>query len=222
MSMIAAARVSRAPMAALAAVGLLWGSFAALVPDLKLHAGASDAEMGLILLMSAVGGMISMGAAPRIGAALGARILPVAAGLLTFAAFAPAVAAGLGGLAVALFVMGGTVALLDISANVRISHLEDRHALPLMNLSHAMFSFAFAAAALVTALARAAGAGPWQVMPVIALAIAALGLAMVERDWVPPASDAASDAALDAPWTPPWTLPRAPPRRAGRGACRGE
>ena len=63
MSILRALRLSRAPAAALVAVGMLWGGFAALVPDIKLAVGASDAALGAALLMSAVGGMVSQGRA---------------------------------------------------------------------------------------------------------------------------------------------------------------
>lgn len=194
MSIVHAIRVSRAPMAALSAVGVFWGGFAAFVPDIKAGVGASDAAFGAALIMSAAGGMAAMYLAPRIGAALGRRVVPVAALLLVLAYFLPLAAHSVPALAAALFGMGAAVSLLDISANVRISVLEERHRLHLMNVNHAAFSFGFAGSALVASLARKAGHGPAEVLPLLSLVGLALAVAMIEgRDWegAPAAPDGA-------------------------------
>ena len=169
MSILRALSHSRAPSAALMAVGMLWGGFAALVPDIKLAVGASDAELGTALLMSAVGGMASMILAPRIGLALGQAALPVIGAALCLAFIYPALAGDVVTLGAAMFAMGATVALLDITANVEISAREARYGLHLMNVNHAMFSFAFAITAYGTGLARKAGYGPNEVLPVLAV-----------------------------------------------------
>ena len=41
MSIVAAARLSRAPIASLSAIGLIWGTLAASMPDIKAHVGAN-------------------------------------------------------------------------------------------------------------------------------------------------------------------------------------
>ena len=65
MSLAQAARVSRAQIAALAGVGVFWGSFAAMVPSFKDAIGASDSVMGLVLMMTPVGAIIAMLLAAR-------------------------------------------------------------------------------------------------------------------------------------------------------------
>ena len=145
MSITTAIAVSRAPIAALSAVGVFWGGFAASVPDIKAGVGASDAAFGAALVMSSVGGITAMYLSPRIGQMLGRAVLPVAGVFLFVALFFPLLARDVTGLGLALLGMGAAVSLLDISANVRISVLESRHGLHLMNLNHAMFSFGFAA-----------------------------------------------------------------------------
>jgi MFS family permease len=181
MSILAAARISRAPIAALAAVGVIWGGFAALAPDIKAAAEADDRAFGLALLMAAAGGMAAMYLAPRIARALGRRVLPVAGVVLLAAFFYSPLAGNVWQLGLALFGMGVSVATLDITANMRISALEARHKLHLMNLNHAMFSFAFAGAAFATSLARKAGFGPAEVMPALALFTVLLWLFLFER-----------------------------------------
>lgn len=77
MSIPHALRLSRAPAAALMAVGVVWGGLAASMPDIKAGVGASDAALGAVLLMSAVGGLLAMWGAPWVGRRLGRLALPV-------------------------------------------------------------------------------------------------------------------------------------------------
>ena len=52
--------ICRAPLAAFVGVGLFWGSFAAMLPDLKARLSVSDATLGVILLGSAAGALIAL------------------------------------------------------------------------------------------------------------------------------------------------------------------
>ncbi len=92
MSIPHALRLSRAPAAALMAVGVVWGGFAALVPDIKAGVGASDAAFGAALLMSAVGGMLAMWAAPWAGRRLGRLALPLLGAVACVTVMMPAFA----------------------------------------------------------------------------------------------------------------------------------
>ena len=181
MSIFRATQVSRAPMAALMAVGVFWGGFAALVPDIKAGVQASDQQFGLALIMSALGGMCATYLVPRVGVRLGRGALPVIALFLVAVFFLPLFASSVPALGVALFFIGASVAMLDISANVRISALELRHGLHLMNANHAMFSFAFGGSALVTGLARKAGYSMDEILPTLAGVCVFLVLRMVEN-----------------------------------------
>jgi len=182
MSLIKATRISRAPIAALAAVGVFWGGFSALVPEIKAAVSASDKEFGLALILSAVGGMIATYLVPRVGALLGRGTMPVLGAFLVLAFYYLLLAESVSGLAIALLFMGASVAMLDISSNVRISALEARSGLHLMNVNHAMFSFAFGGAAFVTALARKAGYGAEHILPALSLVVVGLVLLMWEGD----------------------------------------
>ncbi len=180
--MLAAIRQSRAPgAAALAAVGAFWGSFAALIPDIKASVGASDAEFGFALLMSAVGGMAAMVMAPRIIPVLGGMALPVTGAVLSLAALYPIFVVDAVTLGIAMLALGASVALLDITANVEISAREARSGLHLMNVNHAIFSFAFAGAAFGCGLARWAGWSPTEALPVVAVVCLILLPLMRER-----------------------------------------
>ena len=169
--MIESIKLSRAPLAALAAIGLFWGAFAATFPAFKEQIGASDGAFGLALVMSAVGGIAAMLLAPRAGRLFGRRLLPIGACFIALSMIPPLGASSVIGFGAAIFFTGLAMSLLDISVNVRISVLEERHGLHLMNLNHAMFSFAFAAAAFGAGLARQAGATPAMIMPVVALGV---------------------------------------------------
>ncbi len=204
MSMWNALRLSRAPAAGLAAVGVLWGGFAALMPDIKTAVGASDAAMGLALLMSAAGAMGSMLMAPWLGRMLGRAALPVLGLALSAVCLLPILAGSVVALGAVMLAVGLSVSMLDITANVRISSLETRAGLHLMNLNHAMFSFAFAATAFLTGLARAAGQGPVEVLPVMALA--GLGLAALMWPGGPEAETGAGDDDIRVPRRPPWEV----------------
>jgi len=52
--------LSRAPIAAFWAIGVVWGSFMAALPDVKAGLGVSDGEMGVLLLWASVAAIASM------------------------------------------------------------------------------------------------------------------------------------------------------------------
>jgi MFS family permease len=200
MALLKAAAVSRAPTAGLAAVGVFWGGFAAYVPDLKARVGADDAVWGIVMIMSAIGGMLAMYRGPRVLVLLGRHTLPVAGLALAVVALLPALAASPAALAPCLFLMGAAVSTLDITSNVRISDLESRHDMHLMNYCHAMFSFPFGLAALAVSLMRQAGWGLAAITAVLAAVLLVLVVAMVERGVAPPHAAAPEAPAKASPW----------------------
>lgn len=200
MSLLNAIKLSRAPMAGLAAVGVFWGAFSVYIPDFKARAGASDAELGTALMMSAVGSIFAMWVGPKLGKRLGRGMLPLSGVLLCLAAGLPILAGSVQGLGLAMLGMGAMVALLDLGANIRISDLEERHRLHLMNLNHAFFSFAFAGAALAASLMRNAALGPEALFPWVAVTLLVLALATIEGDGWHQAPDAPEGASQTGLW----------------------
>src|SRR3990167_4364746 len=79
MSILSTLRVARAPVAAFAAMGVLWGSFAAVLPDIKTMLDIDESRLGLLMFMTPVAAVLSMLVTPFVGAALGRVALPVAA-----------------------------------------------------------------------------------------------------------------------------------------------
>jgi MFS family permease len=173
---------ARAPIAAFAAMGVLWGTFAAVLPDLKAQLGVTEAELGLVILPTPLAAVTAMLLAPIIGAMLGRVALPVAT-LLMAAAFAlPGQAHTVWVFPLAMMCCGGATGLTDVLMNARVAALENDRGLHLMNLCHAAYSFGYAGGAISTGFMRGAGWSPDWVMGSCALLGAVLALATFERD----------------------------------------
>ncbi|MEM9755422.1 MAG: MFS transporter [Pseudomonadota bacterium] len=177
--------ISRATLPALAAMGLMWGSFAAMLPQIKTTIGVSDAELGAILFLAAVGSVIAMAAAPWLGRAAPRLAMP-GAGLAVAVTLA---ALGLAGspwaLGAAIIAIGFASGLLDILANARVAVLEATHARGLMNLNHAGYSLSYAATAAATGLARDAGWPPALWFALVGAGIVVLTAGMARNDDAP-------------------------------------
>lgn len=201
MSIVKAVHVSRAPFVALGVVGLYWGTFAAMVPALKAQVGASDGQLGWALMGAAVGGMGSMFLAPRISNALGKYLLPVLAISIAVLMLLPIWAHSLPYMFVMMIALGAGVSSLDINANMRISVLEERHGLHLMNVNHAMFSLCFGLSALAVGGMRQSGMGIAQVFPLMAGLLLLVSVLTWEKNWQPVRKHEGAEAA---PTTLPW------------------
>ena len=172
MSLLTALALSRPTLGGFVLIGLVWGSVAAMLPELKLRIGASDGLLGALLFMSAIGVLSAMAIAPAADRRLGRWTVPLSATVLML--LFPLLGAATTPLAFALTLicLGLATGLTDVLINTRVSEAEARHARSLMNVNHAVFSFAYAAAAVAAGLGREAG-----LPPVLILAMpAALGL----------------------------------------------
>ncbi|RVT85746.1 MFS transporter [Rhodobacteraceae bacterium CCMM004] len=165
--------LSRAPLVAFAAMGLLWGGFAASVPELKAGIGAGDAAFGGALFAASAALVVAMWLAPRAEARLGAAALPLAAAAMGLAFLTPGLAGGVAGFALAMGLCALASGTLDVLMNARISGIETRSGRELMNLNHAIFSLAYMVAALATGVAREIGLGPAAILTALALAVLA-------------------------------------------------
>ncbi len=157
MSVIHAIRLSRSPILPFATMGMGWGTFAAYVPEIKAGLGVGDGVFGGLLLFSSLGLLTSMWLAPRLDDALHKMALPVAAGLLALSFLLPGLVSAPVLFALVMVCLGATSGLTDVVMNARVSELESRHRLSLMNVNHAVFSFAYAGAAVVCSFTRDAG-----------------------------------------------------------------
>ncbi|MGY6411071.1 MAG: MFS transporter [Alkalilacustris sp.] len=172
---------SRAPLAGLVAMGAIWGTLAAVMPDLRARTGASDAELAAVFFVSALVAVGAMLAAPRIGEWLGAHRLAIACAAMVAAAALPGLAGGVVGLGLSLALLAATSGLADVLLNGRVAAAEAGRGRPLMNLNHAGYSLSFFVGAVLTGLARDAGAGAGVVMAGAALLLAPLVALTWER-----------------------------------------
>ncbi|MDT8856955.1 MFS transporter [Paracoccaceae bacterium Fryx2] len=173
---------ARAAVAAFAAMGVLWGTFAAALPDLKTMLGVDEARLGLLMLSAPVCAVAAMLLAPGTGAALGRVALPACAMAMALAFALPGQSATLWQFSLAIGLCGAATGTLDVLMNARVAALENERGLHLMNLCHAAYSFGYAGGALATGAMRAAEWPPGAVMSVAALAAGLLALATWERD----------------------------------------
>ena len=182
--------ISRGPAAGFAAVGVFWGSFAALVPVLKPQVGLSDGQFGLALLITSIGAVMAMWLAPLAERGLGARALGVLTALLAVATLLPGHTTN--GVMFTLAMLGVTMTsgTLDVAMNARVSALEAQVGRSLMNLNHAVFSVAYAICALATGLAREGGFGPAAILTGGGLLIGVLML----QAFAAPVADAEHEA----------------------------
>ena len=184
MSVVHAIKVSRAPFFGLGAIGIYWGTFAAMVPVIKTQAGATDGQLGLALLGASVGGIIAMYLAPRLTQLLGRFMLPVALVAMVLAMQMPIFVSSPMTLFPVLAALGVTISSLDINANIRISQLEERHGIHLMNINHAMFSLCFGSAAFIVAILRQDGWTIAQVFPMMGAVALIMGAPVWEgKGW---------------------------------------
>ncbi|MEY4984448.1 MAG: hypothetical protein RIR62_2714 [Pseudomonadota bacterium] len=173
---------ARAPLAAFAAMGVLWGSFAAALPDLKAQIGVDEARLGLVLLPTPLAAVTAMLLAPLVGAALGRVALPVATALMALAFALPGQVHQVWLFPLAMMCAGAATGLTDVLMNARVAALENARGLHLMTLCHAAYSFGYAGGAVTTGLMRGAGQGPAVVLGTMAAAALVLALVTAERD----------------------------------------
>lgn len=180
MSILSQISVARAPLAAFAGMGVLWGTYAALIPDTKAMLGVGDAHFGALILATPIAAVTTMLIAPKLAPRLGRHVLPLSILGLGLAFTLPGWLAWPVLFAVAMVMVGITNGFLDVTMNARVSALEVDNGLHLMNLNHAAYSFGYAAAAVATGLLRAAGWSPGAILTMAALAIALSALVAIE------------------------------------------
>jgi len=165
-------RHSKPAVAGFVSEGLVWGSFAGLVPDIKAAIGASDGVFGLAMFFASLGAVAAMWLAPHVDAKLGNRAMQGAALAMALAFLLPGLASGAIFFTIAMVLASASSGSLDVIMNTRLSGIEADTKRTLMNLNHALFSFAYAGAALCTGVFREAGLQPFYVFNLSDLAMA--------------------------------------------------
>ncbi len=187
MSFSATLVAARPALASFAAMGIVWGCFAATLPDIKAMLGVDEAALGVLILGAPIAAVAAMLVAPATGVMLGRYALPLASVAMALAFILPGqapLAEGmmLAAFAVAMAACGATTGTLDVLMNARVAAMENVRGHSLMNLCHAAYSLGYAASALLSGALRGAAWAPGQVMLTAALIALVLGLLSFERD----------------------------------------
>ena len=159
-------------LAGFAALGLFWGAWAAVLPDVQEGVGASKGALGIALFFVAVGSLPAMLfiAGPAVNR-FGSRAVAWACAAFAVAAVLPGLASTLPGLALTLVVTGAASGILDVGINAQASHIEAATGKRLMPLAHGLYSTGVLAGAVAAGLARAAGAGRESILLAVAVLI---------------------------------------------------
>lgn len=202
--MLDAIKLSRSTAAGLAAIGVSWGSLAAVVPDLKAQTDLDQAGLGIAFIFAALGGLVSMYFAPRFVPKIGPKVIPVLTVLVAATLLLPGHTTGLVSFAIPLFVMGLSFSMLDMAANMRIAETEAESGNPLMNFNHGVFSLVFAFAALLAGYLRSQGLSPNEIFTIAAVINLAFAWLSFEKvDHIVVTDDEQSQASSGPlPWVP--------------------
>jgi MFS family permease len=171
------------------ALGIFWGALGAALPALQRRADASDAELGLALVVLAVGALLSMRGTGVLIDRFGPAVTPIAVAALAVSALLPGLARSPAQLALALFLIGATSGAVDVAVNADAVREELASGRPLLNLAHAFFSGAVVVASVATGLLRWGGADPPAVFALVAAVVlsAALAVRTGPSQWAPEA-----------------------------------
>ncbi|MCW3015656.1 MAG: major facilitator superfamily 1 [Solirubrobacterales bacterium] len=172
--------------------GLLFGSWAARIPAVRDHVGASNGALGVALGCLAVGAIVAMplaGAlAVRVGSRRATRLALLGSG---FVVAVVAQAPSLPVLFALTFLLGAGNGALDVTMNAHGVAIERRYGRPILSGMHAAFSAGGLVGAGLGALAAGAGVGVGAHLAVAAAFAVAVGV-MWTRDLLPGHEDAAA------------------------------
>jgi len=189
------------------AVGMTAGAWMARVPAAKVQAHLSDGTLGVALFSIPVGLVLGAALAERLVDRMGSTLLLRISGLgCCAAAVTPGLAHALPGLMVALFAIGVSGGLLDVSQNAQGIEVEAAYGRPVITSMHAFYSLGAILGSLVGGAFAWAGVG---LLPSLA-AVAAVSALLdgIAAPWLlPRTSRTAAHVASEAPAAP---VPAAP------------
>lgn len=145
----------RSAAAPFAANGVLYGTWAARLPEVQTRTGLSEGDLGLALLGAAAGLVVSASATGPLVERFGAhQVTRIALALFAVLVVAPGLATGFASLTVALVLVGLSSGLLDVSMNAWAAEVEATSGRIILGACHGLFSFGMMIGAGLGALAE--------------------------------------------------------------------
>ena len=181
-------RARRFPtLLAFVTLGLFWGAWASVLPDVQRATGVSKGALGIALLCVALGSIPSMLfiAGPAVDR-YGSRAVAVSGAVFAAATTLPGLAGSLPLLALALLVAGGASGALDVGINANAGRLEAESGRRIMPMAHGLYSVGILVGAVGAGLARSAGAHRETILLAVAVLIA-LTAALLGTERIEPA-----------------------------------
>jgi MFS family permease len=175
--------------------GIAVSSWFVRIPAIKEELGLSEGLLGLALLGTAVGALISMPVAGALISRFGSRqIVGATALLLAFSIVLPPLAPSLLSLIPCVMLIGAANGALDVSMNSQAVAVEEGYGRPIMASFHAAFSFGGLAGAAAGGFVAEAEIEP---LPHLAAAgaLCAVAALIVYRALLPTGADAGDDDA---------------------------
>ena len=121
--------------------GVLYGTWAARIPEIQARCGLGEGALGLALLGLAVGLVVSASVAGPLVARLGAhRVTLGALAVFAVAVVGPGLAVGFWSLAAALVGLGAASGLLDVAMNAWAAEVEEADGATILGACHGTFS----------------------------------------------------------------------------------
>ena len=158
--------------------GLIVATWISRIPAVQAQLGLSAGQLGLALLGTAVGAMLSMPIAGALVTQLGSRPVTALSTVLMCAALVPiALATGRWTLTAALLIYGVFSGAMDVAMNAQAVILEQRYERPILSSFHALFSFGGMVGASLGSVAAGAALRPLPHFGVSALVYALVGIA---------------------------------------------
>jgi MFS family permease len=136
--------------------GLVFGSWAARIPDVTVQVGATPATLGLVLLCISIGALAGMQVTGPLCARLGpGAVTALAATATGVAVTLPGITGSVPALAVVLLVFGAATGMLNVAVNAVGVQVERATGRPVVSSMHAGFSVGGLAGAGLTGLLAA-------------------------------------------------------------------
>lgn len=171
-----------APIASFVVMGVWWGAWAALLPDVKRSTSASEPELGSALLWMGAGALPAMLITGRLWRRFDRRLVSAALFIYGCVSILPSLAPDPLALAVAMTLVGAASGSLDVSMNAALSDVEVGTGRRLMYLAHGLFSLAVLVGSVTVGILRGMGVTPFIVLGTVGAAFFMVSAASLATD----------------------------------------